>query len=598
MMRRGVVLAIACAVTASSADAQDVLVIRDGTRRKGVVAGCREDACTLDGARVARGLIAWVGLRQDDAAPPPARDPLKDEAHLVDGRVVSGEFGGLSLGAVALGDESFDRDEVAWIRFAGPEPAPAPGPSPRGPNYRFSPSPPAASPRGPSPRPRPSPPPTPPPSMPPPPPPPPPPGTAPSDGCGPVPHGFASEPGGRWVGRMDGRVHSGGGHLVNTHVDVRLRECRYRWKGRFTPGLVEFSKLVDDGSIVTRNYSTLRSHAGDCTYSGAGTSRVTGEVAEILRSVQAVGPGGNVTWSGYTYVISMGPDQSIPYTDNCRNGSRTYGVGERPGGWNITSGPGPGPAVSRHLPLTGGRMVGRYEENIADFSSWSICREGTNCPPPPREPGPTAASSPSPDPCGDLARARSLVDVLWDQRQSMTPALERAWGELKAAHDEMLFNLEAWRAAVDVCAIAEIVQTILTEAAGEFGEALDLAAKIAEGDLSYLNQSEELGAALDLLGGVAGAGNPANMRDRIAGCAVLPDNLRAGANAFVDNYEKVRRLMPLVQQHLNWFRTQDQKYWDEWNRYYRVCLEYARCKGLPASTCPPPPSTPSGPMPR
>jgi hypothetical protein len=406
-----------------------------------------------------------------------------------------------------------------------------------------------------------------------------------------VPFGFAEEDGGRWIGTMKGRVHSGGGHLVNTQIAVRLHECRYRWKGAPMVGLVEYSNLVDEGSIVTRNYSTLRSHAGPCTYTGAGTSRVTGHRGQIQRTVEAIGPRGNATWSGYTYVIAMAPDQEIPYTDHCPDGSRTYAQND-PGGWSLNSGP------ERQLPLTGGRMVGRYDENIADFTSWSICREGANCPPPPEPGGPEPASSPSPDPCGDLARARSLVDVLWDQRQSRTGALESAMRELQSAHDEMLFNLEAWRAAIPICAIADIVQTVLTEAAGEFGEALDLAAKIAEGDLSYLNQSEGLGALVDVVGGVAGSGNPANMRDRIAGCAVLPENLRAGANAFVDNYEKVRRLMPQVQQQVNWFRTQDQKYWDQWNTYYRDCLRYAQCKGLPASTCPQPPPTPSGPMPR
>jgi hypothetical protein len=393
---------------------------------------------------------------------------------------------------------------------------------------------------------------------------------------------------------MDGRWHSGGGHLVNTSIEVRLREVRYRWKGQPMAGLVEYSDLCGDGSIVTRTYSTLRSHSGPCTYSGSGTSSVTGTVAQIKRTAQSVGPGRNVIWSEYTYWLSMGPDESIPYTQNCGDGTRTYGVGERPGGWNLNSGP------AREMPLIGGRMAGHYTEDSPNFTSWNICREGTNCPPPP-EPGPTTASSPSPDPCGDLARARSLVDVLWDQRQSMTPALERAWRELKAAHDEMLFNLEAWRAAIPICAIAEIVQTVLTETAGAFGEALDLAAQIAEGDLSYLNQSDEVSAALELLGGIsaaAGAGNPANMRDKLAGCAALPQNLRDGARAFVDNYESVLRLMPQVQEHINRIRQKDQQHWDEWNRYYRVCLEYARCKGLPPSTCPPPPATPSGPMPR
>ncbi|RAG32063.1 hypothetical protein DN554_30460, partial [Burkholderia multivorans] len=69
-----------------------------------------------------------------------------------------------------------------------------------------------------------------------------------------MPHGFVEEDGGRWIGTMQGRHHTGG-LLVHSSVDVRLRECRYRWKGQLITGLVEYSKLVDDGSLVTRNYS-------------------------------------------------------------------------------------------------------------------------------------------------------------------------------------------------------------------------------------------------------------------------------------------------------------------------------------------------------
>ena len=137
--------------------AEDVLVIRDGTRRSGTVTGCRDDGCTLDGQKVARGLIAWVGLSQPaDARTPSPRDPLKDEFHLADGRVVGGEFEGLSLGAAAIAGQSFEREDVAWIRFAGPEPAPSTPPAAEGPNYRFSPQPPTAASPGPSPPPTPA----------------------------------------------------------------------------------------------------------------------------------------------------------------------------------------------------------------------------------------------------------------------------------------------------------------------------------------------------------------------------------------------------------------------------------------------------------
>ena len=87
------------------------------------------------------------------------------------------------------------------------------------------------------------------------------------------------------------------------------------------------------------------------------------------------------------------------------------------------------------------------------------------------------------------------------------------------------------------------------------------------------------------------------MRDRIAGCRLPDAAARAARTPSWTNYAKVLRLMPQVQQQVNWFRTQDQKYWDQWQKYYRDCAEYARCKGLPAPPCPQPPADAAGPMP-
>ena len=59
----GCVLAFALASLSPVAHAPDVLVIKDGTRRPGAVSGCREDACTLDGKKVAAigvHLSRWV----------------------------------------------------------------------------------------------------------------------------------------------------------------------------------------------------------------------------------------------------------------------------------------------------------------------------------------------------------------------------------------------------------------------------------------------------------------------------------------------------------------------------------------------------------
>ena len=607
-MNRALPLALLLGLAAGGAHAQDALVIRDGTRRQGVVAGCRDDACTLDGAKVARGLIAWVGLRQGDAAPPPVRDPLKDEAHLVDGRVVTGEFGGLSRGAVAIGDSSFDRDEVAWIRFAGPEPARPPSPSPNGPIYRFSPAPPASGSPGPSP-------PATPPSMPPPPPPPPP-----STGATPRPSpGSAGGRGALWTGTLSARKVLTPGQAETQEetslVSLRLREVRRyplmmqvsgKWQEVGTGiGLDNEGSVVAAREIFTSGLTRCR---GEGTVTHVGSRDGPGGHMYLKSRDVDLTPllGFDVPRAGGRYAFATYDPEGSSYPSTCQTEGRTS-AGEMY--LNVIPVSHLDPRESRQglvdpeaRGLVQGRMQGRYAASNGIFDltvSWMLCREGDACPPP-REPGPSASPTPSPDPCGDLARARSLVDVLWDQRQSHAPALEAAWQELKASHDAMLGKLKAWQDAVGICAITDYAHLVLTEAAGEFGEALDLAAQIAEGDLSYLNPSEGAGAALDILGGLsraAGAGDPVSMRDHLAGCAALPEATRRRANAFVDDYADVLRLMPLVQEQINYFRTQDQKYWDQWQTYYRDCLRYAACKGLPPSYCPQPPATPSGPMP-
>lgn len=134
--------------------------------------------------------------------------------------------------------------------------------------------------------------------------------------------------------------------------------------------------------------------------------------------------------------------------------------------------------------------------------------------------------------------------------------------------------LEAWRSAVDICAIDEIIVAVVEEYASESGEelheALDLARNIILGDLSYLNQSDALKILLNMFEGsfsVAGAGVPANMRDTISNCSALPNNLRNAAMKFVDLYEHVGKLMQQVQESVNRIH------------------------------CPAPPARPAGPMP-
>ena len=564
-----------------------------------MVSGCRDDACTLNGTKVARGLIAWVGLGQGDVAPPRARDPLKDEVHLLDGRVVTGEFEGLSLGGVAIADQSFDRDEVAWIHFAGPEPAPTPRPSPAGPYYRFSPSPPASSPL-------PSPPPTPPPST-------PPPGASPSP---PPPPGPGT--GALWTGIIRGRYWGTVGEVTTemlVTVDVKLRETAPT--PLTAPGAATvIGQRVDldpAGSTIT---NTMTASSPDVSCRGSGTATHPGNTAErsdgLLMTRTRNGdtrglagidiPLGRTLYSvaylhtvdEFTFVCT-----SRGVTESSKIGYTVPPLGRA----GIIAYEHNGDPEFRFVQGTG-KMVGSYQApSVIAFqqmsAEWSICREGTNCAPP-RQPGPSASPSPSPDPCGTLAQARAQVDVLWDQRQLYAGELKDEWDALEQAHGEMLDNVDAYKAAIPLCAIWDIVSETLESASGWAGEFTEFGTKILNGDLSasvgaepWKSLSERAWDVFPRQSTWAGL-----MRDRITGCgAPISPEMRAAALRFVDSWERVRRLMPAVQEKINRIRTQDQKYWDEWNKYYRECQRYARCKGLPAPPCPPPPESPSGPMP-
>lgn len=598
-MRLSLVGIIVGVLMAGTVRAQDVLVLRDGTRQQGAVSGCRDDACSIGGRKVPRSLIVWVGLARTGGTPPAPRDPTMDEVHLVEGRIVTGAFGGLSLGAVAIGDLSFDRDEVAWIRFAGPEPAPTPGPSPSGPIYRFSASPAASGLPGPSPPPTP-------PSMPPPPPPP-----APSPGGTP-----RRERGALWTGTLTSRRIWKPPYSKETtsFASLRLREVQ---RGPLMMQLAgkwqEVGKgisLEDEGSTVTSRETSFDANPAyltRCWGEGTTVRPAVGGIYLKSRDVDLTPLlGFDVPRAGGRYGLAIyhAENDDVPLT--CLSKGRTYSSPGRVSVIEVSHMDPREPRTALEDPeargLVQGRMQGSYavSDGFSDLTvSWMLCREGDACPPPP--PGPSASPTPSPDPCGSLGQARSLVDVLWEQRQAYAGELEAEWNALEQAHGEMLDNVEAYRAAIDACAIWDIVSETLESASGWAGEFTEFGTKVLSGDLSafvgeepWKSLSERAWDVFPRQSTWAGL-----MHDRITGCsAPISHDLRTAALRFVDSWERVRGLMPAVQQKLNRIRTQDQKYWDQWNTYYRDCLEYARCKGLPPSTCPPPPASPSGPMPR
>ncbi len=261
--------------------------------------------------------------------------------------------------------------------------------------------------------------------------------------------------------------------------------------------------------------------------------------------------------------------------------------------------------------LQGGRMVGSYSTTWSGGTldvSWSLCREGSACPPP--TPLPPAGDAPEPDPCGDLAQERALVDHLWAQRQLYAADLKAQWEQRERTHADMLHDVEAYYAAIAICAIWDIVSEALEawtmKLDGEGNplpnwgaEFVEFGVKLLNGDISasvgtepWKTLSERATDAFPDVPGWAG-----NMRARVTSCGAVTQDLRAAALRFVDNWERQRALMPRVQEKINRVRGLDLRYWEKWQGFYQTCLQWAACKGVPPSTCPQPPEQPSGPMP-
>jgi len=116
----------------------DVLVMRNGDAREGELRSCVGSLCRLDGEDVPRAQVGWIGLGAQAGAPPPSAPASTDRVWLRDGTTIDGQLVGISLGTVSFDELEWPRRDVAWIQLAGagaaaPTPTPTPVPTPEGP---------------------------------------------------------------------------------------------------------------------------------------------------------------------------------------------------------------------------------------------------------------------------------------------------------------------------------------------------------------------------------------------------------------------------------------------------------------------------------
>ncbi len=116
------------ALGASLADAaNDLLLLRDGSERRGDLQWCNTQQCQLGKAQLAQDSIAWIGLDGAKAPPPRPRNPAQNELHLRAGAVQAALLVSLDGQNVYTDRGMQPRKAVAWIHLV---PAPlASGPA-------------------------------------------------------------------------------------------------------------------------------------------------------------------------------------------------------------------------------------------------------------------------------------------------------------------------------------------------------------------------------------------------------------------------------------------------------------------------------------
>jgi hypothetical protein len=111
-------------VAALPLSAQDVLVLRSGELRTGLLQSCIDGSCFVEGRHVPQRDISYVLLGASDFRTYPCRTN-ENAVITIDGRRHRGQIDFLNLGEVTIGDRRFERESVSSICLGPPYPRPA-----------------------------------------------------------------------------------------------------------------------------------------------------------------------------------------------------------------------------------------------------------------------------------------------------------------------------------------------------------------------------------------------------------------------------------------------------------------------------------------
>jgi hypothetical protein len=258
--------------------------------------------------------------------------------------------------------------------------------------------------------------------------------------------------------------------------------------------------------------------------------------------------------------------------------------------------------------LEGGRMIGQYTTEWNDntvSASWTVCREGDACPPPPELP-----DSPNipPDPCGRAGQQQAHADTCGAQLEALVEQL----GPLFAAYNQRMAaandNRDAFQEAQNYCALydeaKEILEAILTggtAAEAELAQSLfylrDVIAKAANGDLGSLLYPPEVKKVLKAYKDAKNAwfeltaDDLAKMNRDLGGCSgKMPAGTFLAAQQFLADLGAAGQLWhDTVAPRMNDLRAMGLEcaYLD--HTAWRACVADAECRGE-APDCGPEPS--------
>jgi len=588
---------------------QDRVVLRDGSIRTGELVACAGSTCLVEGAApLRRSEIAAIALGGGEAAPGTTTGTTSAEDRLVlrSGESRDGPIFGVSPQDVVAISGRYERSAVAALLFAAEPEQPAPGGaggSTRPPDG--GPQPGGAPPGGPPPPAPPAPPVT---------PPPPAPGAS----------GGPGQRGALWTGTLTSR-HFGTVDDVfsdwTSVVELRLREYRfplhcpvYDARGAVTgaPLVGSLIRLEHEGSTVASRF-TSTSRGGDC--SGEGSAAISTALDEPNAGhASAIWiPSGDADLTGCLggpvepgralYTIGFRAREMDGFVVSCTNGAR-WDSGFMPlvAGWYPTLGSlacaDPG---LRYLEGDGGVMRGSYSTTCTGCCprlevSWSVCREGASCPPPP----PHAAGGEPFDPCGRAGQQAALRDTCHAQLDALVASLEPAFAEYNGLMAAAEANRAAFQAAQDLCALYDqaktLLEAILTGGAGSAAEAArallylrDVIDRAMRGDLASMLYPDQVKKALKAYKQVKDAwfeltaDELSKMGRDLGACSgKVPVDTYMKAKQFLEDLGAAKRIWDSrVAPGLNDLRTKalECAWWD--HAAWRACLADAACRGVP-----------------